>query len=202
MNEFQQWLASSLPDPRFHARWLNTLSYLENCGARLIARCEHPTMVPREVLKHAAEEFRHAYYFKSLIRTLVPEGLADYQQEKIIGGWASYHYLSRVNLLLSRSLKGLGWAGGELKEIAYLLVTYAIEVRAMAIYRPYQEILKREGYPISILGVLREEEHHLEEINEAISQLKNADSLRTLARSIEFDLYQTWWKLINRLGGC
>ena len=28
-----------------HAKWLNTLSYLENCGARKIAACEHPTLV-------------------------------------------------------------------------------------------------------------------------------------------------------------
>lgn len=197
MSEFYSWLESALPDPFFHGRWLNTLSYLENCGARLIARCEHPTLVPREVLKHAAEEFRHAYYFKSLIRTLVPEELVDYGPERIIGGWASYHYMNRLNLRLSRWLKGKGWVGGKLREVAYLLVTYAVEVRAMAIYRPYQEILKRGAYSISIVGVLREEEHHLEEIEEAISLLNEPDPLRSVARSIEACLYEEWWSAVR-----
>ena len=50
-----------------HAKWLNTLSFLENCGARKIAACEHPTLVKEEMLKHAAEEFRHAHHLKRQI---------------------------------------------------------------------------------------------------------------------------------------
>ena len=54
-----QLLDAIIPSPDLHAAWLNTLSYLENSGARLIAACEHPTGVKEEMLKHAAEEFRH-----------------------------------------------------------------------------------------------------------------------------------------------
>ena len=45
---FEQRLKNILPHliaaPSLHAKWLNTLSYLENCGARKIAACEHPTL--------------------------------------------------------------------------------------------------------------------------------------------------------------
>jgi hypothetical protein len=43
-----------------HARWLNTLSLMENTGARKISASEDPATVTYIILKHAAEEHRHA----------------------------------------------------------------------------------------------------------------------------------------------
>ena len=40
---------------------------MENTGARKISRFEHPVATDIIVLKHAAEEARHAYYLKKLI---------------------------------------------------------------------------------------------------------------------------------------
>ena len=62
--EIGKLIGPIVKDPLLHGLWLNTLSYLENCGARMIAACEHPTLVKEEMLKHAAEEFRHAFYLK------------------------------------------------------------------------------------------------------------------------------------------
>ena len=45
-----------------HAKWLNTLSMMENVGAKKIKNCEDPVFVSEIILKHAAEESRHAYY--------------------------------------------------------------------------------------------------------------------------------------------
>jgi bacterioferritin (cytochrome b1) len=56
-----------------HAKWLNTLSFMENAGARKISACEHPTNVSLIQLKHAAEEHRHAYYLKKQILKIDPE---------------------------------------------------------------------------------------------------------------------------------
>lgn len=56
MDPVSEMLQTIVADPFLHAQWLNTLSYLENCGARLMAGCEHPTLV-RKMFKHAAEEF-------------------------------------------------------------------------------------------------------------------------------------------------
>ena len=49
-------------DDVLHAKWLNTLSLMENTGARKISAGEHPLDVTLIVLKHAAEEARHAFH--------------------------------------------------------------------------------------------------------------------------------------------
>ena len=64
VEEFTSLLRLVIAHPDLHAKWLNTLSFLENCGARKIAMCEHKTLVKEEMLKHAAEEFRHAHDLK------------------------------------------------------------------------------------------------------------------------------------------
>src|SRR3984957_8254334 len=99
--EFQQLLSRIVAVPTLHAKWLNTLSYLENCGARKIAACEHPKLVKEEMLKHAAEEFRHAHYLKrQIVKVSAPlETYAD-----ILGGLATHHYLRALDLKLSREL--------------------------------------------------------------------------------------------------
>lgn len=68
--ELEQLTDVVVADRTLHGRWLNTLSYLENCGARKIASCEHPTKVKEEMLKHASEEFRHAFYLKKQLSRL------------------------------------------------------------------------------------------------------------------------------------
>ena len=45
-----------------HRRWLETLSYLESCGHRKIAFYQPPRNASLSLLKHAAEEARHAYF--------------------------------------------------------------------------------------------------------------------------------------------
>ncbi len=160
----KQLLKAIISNPLQHARWLNTLSLMENCGAKLIAKSEHPTMVPKEILKHAAEEFRHAYFFKAQIEHVMAGGLKTYQLNELLGGLYSAQYLNRLNLGVSRFLTEKKINGSKLKEYSYLLVTYAIEIRAEKIYPIYQSILKEMGSKISILNIIRDEKHHLEEI--------------------------------------
>ena len=45
-------------DNKLHAKWLNTLSMMENAGAKKIKKCEHPILATEMILKHAAEEAR------------------------------------------------------------------------------------------------------------------------------------------------
>lgn len=61
-----------------HSKWINTLSFLENCGAKKIAASEHPTQVKKEVLKHAAEEFLHAFYLKKQISRVTLRALSQF----------------------------------------------------------------------------------------------------------------------------
>jgi len=186
MVNFKECLEKIMSVPKLHARWLNTL------WAKLIAGCEHPTMVPKEVLKHAAEEFRHAYFMKAQIEKIYPNALKTYQLDELLGNYPTKHYLYRLNTQVSRFLKNKkGIKGKQLKEYGYLLVTYAIEIRAKELYPLYQDLLKEKGAPISILSIIREEEQHLKEISD---ELKETPAIAWASEvcEIEEELYGKW----------
>ena len=65
--ELNELLPLIINDNQLHAKWLNTLSLMENTGARKISASEDPLTVTYIVLKHAAEEHRHAFYLKKQI---------------------------------------------------------------------------------------------------------------------------------------
>lgn len=193
MVTFKECLEQIVSNPELHARWLNTLSYLENCGAKLIAGCEHPTMVPKEVLKHAAEEFRHAYFLKAQIEKICSNTLKTYQLDELLGSYPAKHYLYRLNTRISRFLKcNKGIDGRQLKEYGYLLVTYAIEVRAEELYPLYQHLLKEKGAPISVLSIIREEEHHLKEISDELKRTPAIAWTDEICK-IEKELFDAWF---------
>jgi hypothetical protein len=190
-------LEEIVQNSELHGKWVNTLSYLENCGARLIAECEHPTIVPKEMLKHAAEEFRHAYYLKSQISKVDSNERATYELPEVLGGYPAKHYLNRLNVQISRFLKKRGVEGGKLREYGYLLVTYAIEIRAESLYPMYQEILKAHDCPISMISIIREEEQHLAEINDELEE-SPAGAWRQQVCEIESELFETLLNEINK----
>jgi bacterioferritin (cytochrome b1) len=157
-----------------HAKWLNTLSLMENTGARKISAGEHPIKVNLIVLKHAAEESRHAYYLKKQIAKLQTDGFEDYNFKYLIAPVQSYHYLQCLDVAASRYLREkMNLSGYNLSFGAYLLVTYAIEVRADELYGIYQSALDKVGSKVNVKSIIIEEEGHLEEM---IQQLKNFDS--------------------------
>jgi len=75
-----------------HAQFLNTLSYMENVGAKKISKFEPKTEVSLIVLKHAAEEHRHAYYLKKQISKLWPTGFETYADAWLLSPQDSRHY--------------------------------------------------------------------------------------------------------------
>ena len=158
-------LAQIVNHPELHAKWLNSLSMMENCGARKISAGEDSRKVDLIVLKHAAEEARHAYFLKSQIRKTGYEGCETYQSHELMAPIESFQYLHRLDVAISRYLKSkFGFEGAELKYASYLLVTYAIEVRADDLYPVYEEVLKENGGKISVRMIIVEEEGHLEEM--------------------------------------
>lgn len=192
-----QIITQIVADEELHGRWLNTLSYMENCGARQMAACEHPTLVKEEMLKHAAEEFRHAYFFKCQIAKVCKLEFESYQVDQLLGGYASLHYLPLLDLRICRYLKhSCGLQGGALREAAYALVSYAIERRAEELYPCYQGHLERIGLPLSIKGIIREEAHHLEEMIELIDELPDGWKHAEAACMIEGEICDRW---INNL---
>jgi len=152
-----------------HAKWLNTLSYMENAGARKISACEHPTEVSLIQLKHAAEEHRHAYYLKKQILKITSYTCENYRNEELLASTSTRHYLHHLDMKTCKYLQeNFNLNKEELKYAAYLFVTYAIEVRADELYPVYQEVLTKYSSRIMVKSIILEEEGHLEEM---ISQL-------------------------------
>ncbi len=148
-----------------HAKWLNSLSMMENTGARKISKYEHPVYTSIIVLKHAAEEARHAYYLKKQISKLAKDTCPDYSYPYLLAPIESYHYLQQLDMEACRYIKNkLNLEGRALKHGAYLLVTYAIEVRADMLYGIYQEALTKHKSKVNVKSIIAEEEGHLEEM--------------------------------------
>jgi len=181
-----------------HAKWLNTLSYLENCGARKIAACEHPTLVKEEMLKHAAEEFRHAHHLKRQIEKVSTKPMDTYAITLMLGGIASLHYLTVLDLKASRYLKRAGLTKNAIKEAAYLLVTYAIELRADELYRIYDDVLKNAESKVAVKSILLEEKEHLNEMIEGLHKLPSGFVHAEKICAFEGDLCKKWLFSINR----
>jgi hypothetical protein len=153
-----------------HARWLNTLSLMENTGARKISASEDSQTVTYIILKHAAEEHRHAFYLKKQIEKTADGLCPTYASEYLLAPAYSKYYLNQLDVQVCRYLKNeLGLSGKELRFAAYLLVTYAIEVRADELYPVYQEALDNAASKVNVKSIILEEEGHLEEM---LNQLK------------------------------
>lgn len=198
--DFKQLLARIVSDTEKHARWLNTLSLMENTGARKISASEHKTEVTLIILKHAAEEHRHAYYLKKQIAKLDASLCLTYADEYLLATSNSRYYLNMLDVKVCKYLKtSLNISGNDLRFAAYLLVTYAIEVRADELYPVYQEILDEAASKINVKSIILEEEGHLEEM---IAQLKNfsPDWQLHADRAVEFetDLFRNWLKGLEK----
>jgi rubrerythrin len=168
--ELNKILPQIIADNQLHARWLNTLSLMENTGARKISASEDPTTVTYIILKHAAEEHRHAFYLKKQIEKTGDNLCPTYSAEYLIAPAYSRYYLNQLDIDVCRYLKKeLHLSGSELRFAAYLLVTYAIEVRADELYPIYQDALDNAGSKVNVKSIILEEEGHLEEM---INQLQ------------------------------
>lgn len=197
--EFHRLLKRIVQDGSTHAKWLNTLSFMENAGARKISKCEHPILVSQIQLKHAAEEHRHAYYLKKQIGKIDPELCKTYEDTELLASIATRQYLHSLDIKACRYLQDAFKLNKEdIKYAAYLFVTYAIEVRADELYPVYQQVLTEESSRIMVKSIILEEEGHLEEmihqLNEFSTDWKHhAENIL----SIEKVLHEQWINAIT-----
>ena len=184
-----------------HAMWLNSLSMMENSGARKISKYEHPVNVNIIVLKHAAEEARHAYYLKKQISKLAKDACPDYSYPYLLAPIESYHYLNMLDVEACRYLKNkLNLEGRALKHGAYLLVTYSIEVRADMLYGIYQEALTRRGSKVNVKSIITEEEGHLAEMQRMLEAFQpNWKTLAADMCEVEHRLFEKWIAAIGKV---
>lgn len=192
--KFKDNLTNILKTDILHAKWLNTLSYMENAGAKKISASEDKEKVSLIILKHAAEEHRHAYYLKKQIAKLGDALCENYEDHYLIAPKASKYYLNNLDVQVCKYIKSeLGLKGNDLKFAAYLLVTYAIELRADELYPVYQDALTIAKSKVTVKSIILEEEGHLEEM---IHQLKafslDWEKHAAIAVELEKKLYDGW----------
>ncbi|GGH00874.1 hypothetical protein [Mucilaginibacter phyllosphaerae] len=191
--ELHTILPQIIADNHLHARWLNTLSLMENTGARKISASEDPATVTYIILKHAAEEHRHAFYLKKQIEKTGSE-LPTYAAQYLIAPAYSKYYLNQLDIDVCRYLKKeLNLTGAGLRFAAYLLVTYAIEVRADELYPVYQDALDAAKSKVNVKSIILEEEGHLEEmINQLQKFSPEWESHAQKAVDMETRLFKNW----------
>jgi hypothetical protein len=86
----------------------------------------------------------------------------------------------------------------QLKYAAYLLVTYAIEVRADELYPVYQEVLRAYKSPVSVRNIIAEEQNHLEEMEKQLKAFSSEwEEMCRVVREIESKLYDVWIKSLT-----
>ena len=191
--ELSTLLPTIINDNVLHAKWLNTLSLMENTGARKISASEDPLTVTYIILKHAAEEHRHAFFLKKQIEK-TGEELPTYAPQYLLAPAQSRYYLNQLDIEVCRYLKKeLALSGRALKFAAYLLVTYAIEVRADELYPIYQTCLENANSKVNVKSIILEEEGHLEEMLNQLKQFSPIwESHAEKAVELEAKLFGEW----------
>lgn len=187
-------LRAIVSDKVLHAKWLNTLSYMENAGAKKISASEHKEHVNLIILKHAAEEHRHAYYLKKQISKIDESLCKTYTNSELLSPNHTKYYLHALDIAVCRYLKeAFNLSGYDLKFGAYLFVTYAIEVRADELYPVYQAVLDEAKSKVNVKSIILEEEGHLEEmINQLVEFAPNWEGHAAKVVRIEKNLFEQW----------
>lgn len=198
--QLQGIIENIVNDNVLHAKWLNTLSYMENAGAKKISASEHKEQVNLIILKHAAEEHRHAYYLKKQLDKLDGNLCKTYTNEELLTPNHTKFYLNALDVAVCRYLKQhFNLSGYELKFAAYLFVTYAIEVRADELYPVYQEVLTKARSKVNVKSIILEEEGHLEEM---LNQLKEFspdwEKHAEVVIKIEQEMFNEWMSNLGR----
>ena len=195
----QNILERIVENSQLHSRWINTLSFMENVGSRKISKFEHRTETNLTILKHAAEEARHAYFLKKQIGKIDPALCPTFQKEYLLAPQQSLDYLNLLDIEIARYLKKkYNLSGYPLKFGSYLLTTYAIEVRANDIYPVYQNLLDSMDSDINVKSIIQEEIGHLDEMEKDMKQfLSDPESDKDFAVQIETILYADWIRQIQ-----
>lgn len=178
--------------PGEHARFLNTLALLEHIGSRKIMASQSRGPLGLGVLKHLAEETRHAFFFKRVAEKLAKRPLGFHGTD-VIEPAAAWMYFGRLDAGITRTL-----GADAHPEVPYLFVSLIIELRAIWAYRLYQKALTEAGVALSLKSVLAEEELHLSQM------LENLDSLGAEPQSriepfarLEHHLFNRFWKQVE-----
>ncbi len=182
---FRAFLTRVIADDETHGRFLNTLSLLEHIGSRKIM-LSHITRSPNgEVLKHMAEEARHAYFFSHKAEALLKRPLDDYSSATTLAPAAAKMYFGKLDSHIEHSITARdkngdhrsanlcerSCAASEQNTACYLWVSLMIELRAHWAYGLYQTVLQQHQKSLSLKSLIAEENMHLADMFDSVMAL-------------------------------
>lgn len=178
--------------PKEHARFLNTLSMMEHIGSRKIMVSQTEGPLGRDILKHLAEETRHAFFFKKAAETLARRKL-EYDVGETLCPASARMYFGRLDAGITATLDPDTHV-----EVPYLYVSLTVELRAIWTYRLYQDALVARSTSLSLKSILAEEELHLSQMLERLRALgaHPEQHVPTFARH-EDKLFRTLWMALE-----
>jgi hypothetical protein len=188
----QARLTAICADAPLHARFLNMLSLLEHIGSRKIMLSLAMATGGKDVLKHLAEETRHALYFKRAAEKIARRPL-DYGQVNTVAGASARFYMGRLDAEITWALSPKAPA------LPYLYMSLIVELRAVWIYHLYETVLKEQQIPLSLKSVLAEEELHLTDMLASLTDMDRPAAERiTLFSSFERAQFGKLWSDIEQ----
>ena len=177
---FRAFLRTVIARPEQHVRFLNLLSLLEHIGSRKIMLSQMKGILTQDILKHLAEETRHAFFFKREAEKLAGHGLEGYSDAETLAAGSGKLYFGRLDSGLTR---GIGEAHAE---TGYLWVSLVIELRAIWVYRLYQDAVAEAGYPLPLKGIIAEEDKHLIDMVDRLGEI-GFDTAAALPGAMELE---------------
>ena len=163
---FGAFLRSVIADAGAHVRFLNLLSLLEHIGSRKIMLSQMKGILTQDILKHLAEETRHAFFFKREAEKLAGHAIDGYTNDDTMCPGPGQLYFGRLDAGLTGKFPAKTHA-----EISYLWVSLVVELRALWVYRLYQQALSETGYPLPLKGIIAEEDRHLLDMIDRLAEL-------------------------------
>lgn len=163
---FKDFLHRTVADAKRHARFLNMLSMLEHMGSRKIMISQMKGILTQEILKHLAEETRHAFFFKRQAERMAGGEINGYPAADTLCRAPAQMYFGRLDAQISHALPA-----DTHPETAYLWVSMIVELRACWVYHIYQEVLQNAGAPFSIKSIIAEENLHLADMYDRLDEI-------------------------------
>jgi len=161
----ERLLARIVPDPKLHARFVNTLARLEYVGVRKILKSRRAERLDLDGIQHILDEAVHTLRLKKAAAALGQASgvdVATFAAGATLAGDAAENYLQALDHRAEEALGDLPSA--ERAEANYLLTSAAVEVRAQVFYPVYDRMLKAHDAGFSVAAISKDEDRHLDEM--------------------------------------
>lgn len=191
MPNIESLIAAIVRDPRLHARFINTFSFLEYVGFRKIVKSQRAETFTADVLNHAVEEGRHALRLKKLAIGMGGPAFDSYGPEVLLCGEEAEAYMQALDHQCEAQFTDR--PDVERVKLTYLYVTWLIERRALAVYETYKQAVAGSEIVARIDGLLAEEVGHLRLVEGEIALADPQHVARAPAvMALEAELYTTF----------